>query len=158
MIAVWLTTCVFSLASALLPFLPMEVYILGAGAKYGHSLGDAFSLGIAAGVGATFGKIIIYHVALHGSRTKWIQSQLERPRMAAAYERWLDRMQGRPWYDIAIMFVAACVGIPPLLAMAAVAGFLKMPMWGFIPTVLVGRSIRFGLLFMGVDVLHYLIR
>ena len=41
MILVWLTTCVFSLASALLPFLPMEVYILGAGAKYGDSTAHA---------------------------------------------------------------------------------------------------------------------
>ena len=26
-----------------------------------------------------------------------------------------------------------------------------MPMWVFVPTVFVGRSIRFGLLFLGVD-------
>ena len=46
---------------------------------------------------------------------------------------------------------SASVGIPPLLAMAAVAGVLKMPMWVFVPTVLVGRSLRFGLLFLGAD-------
>lgn len=157
MILVWLTTCVFSLASALLPFLPIEVYILGAGAKYSGSVSNAIWLGIAAGVGATFGKIIVYQLALHGSRTKWIQRQLAKPKVAEAYERWSARMQGRPLYAAAVIFVAASVGIPPLFAMAAVAGFLKMPMWAFIPTVLVGRSIRFGLLFMGVDVLHYLV-
>jgi membrane protein YqaA with SNARE-associated domain len=158
MILVWLTTCLFSLASALLPFLPMEVYILGAGAKYGDSTAHAIELGIAAGIGATFGKIIVYQLALHGSRVAWVQRKLAKPKVAAAYERWTTRMQGRPWYAAAIMFIAASVGIPPLLAMAAVAGFLKMPMWVFIPTVVVGRSIRFALLFMGVDVLHVLIR
>jgi membrane protein YqaA with SNARE-associated domain len=60
-------------------------------------------------------------------------------------------MEGRPVYAGAVMFVAASVGIPPLLVMAAVAGMLKMPMWVFLPTVFVGRSIRFGLLFLGVD-------
>ena len=157
MILVWLTTCVFSLASALLPFLPMEVYILGAGAKYAHGTWSAIWLGFAAGVGATFGKIIWYELALHGSRLSWVQKKLSKPKIAAAYERWTDRMQGRPWYAAAIMFIAASVGIPPLLAMAAVAGFLEMPMWVFIPTVVVGRTIRFALLFMGVDVLHVII-
>ncbi|HWU22159.1 MAG TPA: hypothetical protein VN088_11585 [Nocardioides sp.] len=157
MILVWLTTCLFSLASALLPFLPMEVYILGAGAKYGDSTGAAISLGIAAGVGATCGKIIWYELALHGSRLPWVQRKMSKPKIAEAYARWTTRMQGRPWYAAAIMFIAASVGIPPLLAMAAVAGFLKMPLWVFIPTVVVGRSIRFALLFMGVDVIHVLI-
>ena len=60
-------------------------------------------------------------------------------------------MQGRPVYAAAIMFLAASAGIPPLLAMAAVAGLLKMPMWAFIPTVFVGRTIRFTALFLGVD-------
>jgi len=157
MIWVWLTTCVFSLASALLPFLPMEVYILGAGAKYGDSTAHAISLGIAAGIGATIGKIIWYELALHGSKLPLVQKQLAKPKIAAAYDRWTARMQGRPWYAVAIIFIASSVGIPPLLAMAAVAGFLKMPMWAFIPTVVVGRSIRFALLFMGVDVVHVLI-
>ena len=60
-------------------------------------------------------------------------------------------MQGRPVYAVAIMFVAASVGLPPLLVMAAVGGLLKMPLWIFIPTVFVGRTIRFTLLFLGVD-------
>ncbi|MCL2543098.1 MAG: hypothetical protein FWE71_11670 [Nocardioidaceae bacterium] len=156
MIWLWLGTAVFSLASALLPFLPMEAYILGAGATNGGTAKE-ISLGIAAGIGATCGKIIWYELALHGSQLAWVQKKMSKPKVAAAYERWTARMQGRPWYAAAIMFVAASVGLPPLLAMAAVAGFLKMPMWVFIPTVLVGRSIRFALLFMGVGGVHGLI-
>jgi membrane protein YqaA with SNARE-associated domain len=60
-------------------------------------------------------------------------------------------MQGRPWYAAVIMFVAASAGIPPLLAMAAVGGLLRMPMWVFLPTVFLGRTVRFTLLFLGVD-------
>jgi membrane protein YqaA with SNARE-associated domain len=146
----WLSTFAFSIASALLPFLPMEAYILGAGAAEAGTA-TAVSLGVAAGAGATVGKIIWYELARRGSRSKWAQKQLSKPKIKKGYERWVERMQGRPWYAAAVIFVAASVGIPPLLAMAAVAGLLKMPLWVFIPTVLVGRSIRFSLLFLGVD-------
>ena len=146
----WLTTFAFSIASALLPFLPMEVYILGAGAAEGGTA-TAISLGIAAGAGATVGKIVWYELARRGSESAWAQKKLSKPKIKATYEKWVSRMQGRPWYAGSIMFIAASVGIPPLLAMAAVGGLLKMPMWVFIPTVFVGRSIRFTLLFLGVD-------
>ena len=146
----WLTTFAFSIASALLPFLPMEVYILGAGAAEGGTA-TAISLGIAAGAGATVGKIVWYELARRGSESAWAQKKLSKPKIKATYEKWVSRMQGRPWYAGSIMFIASSVGIPPLLAMAAVGGLLKMPMWVFIPTVFVGRSIRFTLLFLGVD-------
>lgn len=146
----WLTTFAFSVASALLPFLPMEAYILAAGAAEGGT-SAAIALGIAAGAGATVGKIVWYEVARRGSESAWAQRKLNSPKLKASYEKWVSRMQGRPVYAIGIMFLAASVGIPPLLAMAAVGGLLKMPMWAFIPTVFIGRTIRFTLLFLGVD-------
>lgn len=146
----WLSTFGFSIASALLPFLPIEVYIVGAAAA-DPSLASSISLGIAAGGGATVGKIVWYEVARRGINSTWAQKKLAKPKVKAGYEKWVDRMHGRPWYAAGIMFVAASAGIPPLLVMSAVGGLLKMPMWVFIPTVFVGRTIRFTLLFLGVD-------
>lgn len=146
----WLTTFAFSIASALIPFLPIEVYIVGAGAAE-PGTAAAISLGIAAGAGATVGKIVWYEAARRGVDSAWAQKKLSAPKIRAAYERWTLRMQGRPVYAAAIMFLAASVGIPPLLAMSAVGGLLKMPLWIFVPTVFVGRSLRFSLLFLGVD-------
>lgn len=146
----WLTTFAFSVASALLPFLPMEVYIVGAGAAEGGTTA-AILLGIAAGAGATVGKIVWYEAARRGADSAWAQKKLSSPKVKAGYQKWVQRMQGRPWYAIGVMFVAASVGLPPLLVMAAVGGLLKMPLWAFIPTVFVGRTIRFTLLFLGVD-------
>lgn len=146
----WLSTFAFSIASALLPFLPIEVYILGAGASE-PGVPAAVSLGIAAGAGATIGKIVWYEAARRGIDSAWAQKKLAKPKVRASYEKWLGRMQGRPAYAAAIMFLAASAGIPPLLAMAAVGGLLKMPMWTFIPTVFLGRTLRFTLLFLGVD-------
>lgn len=146
----WLTTFAFSIASALLPFLPIEVYIVGAGAT-DTGPAAAIGLGIAAGAGATIGKIIWYEAARRGVESAWAQKKLGDSKIKARYEAWAARAQGRPVYAAGIMFLAASVGIPPLLVMAAVGGLLKMPMWIFIPTVFVGRSIRFSLLFLGVD-------
>ncbi|MDO9457407.1 VTT domain-containing protein [Nocardioides sp.] len=139
-----------SIASALLPFLPIEAFIVG-GAAAQPGVPAAISLGIAAGAGATVGKIIWYQLARRGSESAWAQKKLSSPKVKAGYERWTARMEGRPVYAGVVMFIAASVGIPPLLAMAAVAGMLKMPMWVFVPTVFVGRSLRFGLLFLGAD-------
>jgi membrane protein YqaA with SNARE-associated domain len=146
----WLTTFVFSIASALLPFLPMEAYILGAGAA-SAGVPAAISLGVAAGAGATVGKVIWYEAARRGVDSRWAQKKLANPKIKTGYEKWVARMQGRPWYSAAIMFVAASVGIPPLLVMAAVGGLLKMPLGVFIPTVFLGRTLRFTILFLGVD-------
>lgn len=146
----WLTTFGISIVSALVPFLPIEFYILGAGAAR-PGVPAAIWLGIAAGAGATVGKIIWYEVARRGISSRWAQRKLSEPKVKAGYEKWVGRMQGRPWYGVAVMFIAASVGIPPLLVMAAVAGMLRMPMWAFVPTVFVGRTIRFTLLFLGVD-------
>ena len=150
MLLLWLTMFTLSIVSALFPFLPMEAIIIG-GAAAAPGAPAAISLGIAAGAGATVGKIVWYELARRGSSSEWAQKKLSSPKVKAGYERWTTRMEGRPVYAGVIMFVAASVGIPPLLVMAAVAGLLKMPMWVFIPTVFVGRSIRFGLLFLGVD-------
>jgi len=146
----WLTMFGLSIASALLPFLPMEAIIVG-GAAAEPGVPAAISLGIAAGAGATIGKVVWYELARRGSSSEWAQKKLSSPKIQAGYARWTGRMEGRPVYAGAVMFVAASVGIPPLLLMAAVAGVLKMPMWVFVPTVFVGRSIRFGLLFLGVN-------
>ena len=151
MLVLWLSMFGLSLASALLPFLPIEAFIVG-GAAAQPGVGAAVSLGIAAGAGATVGKVIWYQLARRGTASAWAQRKLDSPKVKAGYERWSARMEGRPVYAGGVMFVAASAGLPPLLAMAAVAGALKMRMWVFLPTVFVGRSLRFGLLFLGADV------
>ena len=147
----WLTTFAIGIASALVPFLPIELYIVGAGTAEGGTA-VAVSLGIAAGLGATVGKIIWYEVARRGVESRWVQKKLEKPKTRASYEKWSGRMHGRPWYSGAIMFVSALTGLPPLLVMAVVGGALRMPLWVFVPTVVVGRCARFTLLFLGVDI------
>lgn len=146
----WLTTFAFSFVSAMVPFLPIEIYILGAATEADTTV-EAWAFGFAAGAGATVGKILWYEAARRSIDSPWVQKKLMKPKTRAAFERWTARMEGRPVFSVGIMFVSAAAGVPPLLAMAAVAGLLKMPRWLYIPTVLAGRTLRFGLLFLGVD-------
>ncbi len=145
-----LTTFGVSVASALLPLINAEIYLASVGAV---GSGKAVSLAIVAGAGQSVGKIFWYEVAKRSVETSWVQKRLSAPKVHAAYERWVAAMQGRPWYGGAVLFAAALAGIPPLLVMAAVAGALKMPYWVFLPTIFVGRSLRFWLVLQGVGFL-----
>jgi membrane protein YqaA with SNARE-associated domain len=145
----WLSTFLVGIVTAIVP-VPIEVYIAGA-ATQNSGFAKAVALGLAAGGGATIGKVVWYLVALKGSQSRWMQKKLAAPKVRAGYDRWVGRMEGRPVFAGGIIFLASSVGLPPLLAMAAVAGFLRMPLWVFVPTVFVGRTLRFTLIFLGVD-------
>lgn len=142
-----LTTFGVSVASALLPLINIELYLAGISAV---GSGEAVALGIVAGAGQSVGKIFWYEVAKRSIGSKRVQKRLSAPKVAKAYDRWVAAMQGRPWYGGAVLFAAALAGIPPLLVMAAVAGALKMPYWVFLPTIFVGRALRFWLVLTGV--------
>ncbi len=142
-----LGTLAFSFGSALLPFLNIELYLAGVGIAGGGALAIAF----VAALGQLVGKLIWYYVARLGVESEWAQKKLRRPRVRASYERWSERLSDRPWYAAAIIFAASSVGIPPLLVMAAVAGALKVPLWVFVPTVLIGRTLRFWAILAGVE-------
>ncbi len=142
-----LTTFGVSVASALLPLINIELYLAGISAV---GSGEAVGLGIVAGAGQSIGKIFWYELAKRSIDSKRIQKRLSAPKTRRAYDRWVGAMQGRPWYGGAVLFAAALAGIPPLLVMAAVAGALKMPYWVFLPTIFVGRALRFYLVLVGV--------
>lgn len=150
MVLLWFGFFGLSALSALLPFLPIEGFIIGSAAAESGWVA-AVALGVAAGGGATVGKVVWYKLGERGIETEWARKRLEKPKLRAAYETWVTRLEGRPVYAGAVMFIAAWIGLPPLLALSLVAGILKMPMWVFVPTVFVGRSLRFGLLFLGAD-------
>jgi membrane protein YqaA with SNARE-associated domain len=78
-IKAWVTTMLVATVSAFLPAVPIEPYLLGAVAATGHS---GLLLGIAAGVGQTVGKVLIFS----GTRGTL---------RSAALRRWIDRHAAR---------------------------------------------------------------
>lgn len=145
-----LSTFAVSVASALLPLINVELYLAGVGAV---GAGAALSLAVSAAAGQTLGKVIWYEVARHGIDSELAQKKMSSRKVRASYDRWVARMEGRPAYAGLIMFLSSFLGVPPLLVMAAVAGALKMPMWLFLPTVFIGRALRFWLILEGINFL-----
>lgn len=146
-LALW--TFGVSIASALFPLINMEVILGGMAATVGD--GHAFTLAVVAGAGQTIGKVVWYEATRRSVETDWVQKKLSGDKVRTAYARWQARMDGRPWFAGLVMLVSAFAGIPPLLVMAAVAGALKMRMWVFLPTIMVGRTLRFWLVLAGVE-------
>jgi len=144
------TTFGVALASALLPFVNIELYLAGIGALGASA---AVGLSLVAAAGQTAGKIVWYEVARRSLDSPRVQRKLASPKMAARHARWSNRMEGRPWFSGLIIFLAASAGIPPLLIMAVIAGALHLPRWVFVPTVFVGRAIRFYGILAGVGFL-----
>jgi len=137
-----------SIASALLPLINIEIILAGLATQV--SGGQTLGLALAAGTGQTIGKVIWWFAAEKSMESRFVQRKLEKPKWRDGYERWSRRIHEKPWYAAFIIFVSSAGGVPPLLVLAIVAGSLKMPLWAFIPTVWVGRVLRFWFILAGV--------
>jgi len=145
----FLTIFGISIASALIPLINIELILAGLATQVG--VGESLGLAIAAGSGQTIGKVIWWFAAERSMESSWVQKKLDRPKWRNAYDVWSRRIHERPWYAALIIFVSSAGGVPPLLVMAIVAGSLKMPLWAFVPTVWVGRVLRFWFILAGVS-------
>ncbi|GAA1969923.1 hypothetical protein GCM10009718_01820 [Isoptericola halotolerans] len=147
-----LTTFAVSLLSGLVPVVSVEVYLGGVAAASDAAGSPAVlaGLALAAGVGQTVAKVAWYLLAARSMQSRRLQRKLSQERWRLMYERWHARIAGRPVLTTAVLLASACVGFPPLMIIAVVAGSLRVPMAIYVPTVLVGRTVRFWLLLTGV--------
>ncbi|MDO8144633.1 MULTISPECIES: hypothetical protein [Isoptericola] len=147
-----LSTLAVSLLSGLVPVVSIEVYLGGVAAVTDVSAvpGRALALSLVAGVGQTVAKMVWYLGAARSMETRWVRDKLAVGRRRETFDRWQRRIAGRPWLSAVVLLAAGAVGFPPLMIMAVVAGSLRVPWAVFVPTVLVGRTVRFWLLLEGV--------
>ncbi|WP_277212776.1 hypothetical protein [Isoptericola croceus] len=148
-----LTAFAVSLLSGLVPFVSIEVYLGGVAAATDAAGSPALraALALVAGVGQTLAKVVWYLVAARSMETPWLRRKLAQERWRRGFERWRDRVSGRPVVSAAVLLASAFAGFPPLMIIAVVAGSLRVPLSLYVPTVLVGRAARFWLLLAGVD-------
>lgn len=144
-----LTTFWFSVGSALIPILNVEVYLGAIATQTGQAA--ALGLSLVAALGQTVGKIVWYVGTRKSFESDWVQRRLDRPKVRSTYDKWHLQAEGRPWYAAGVLFLSSSVGLPPLLIMAAVAGALRMNFWVFVGSVFVGRFLRFYLIMAGVS-------
>ena len=142
-----LGTFFFAIGSALLPLLNLEIY-LGA-LPSAHS--QAFALAVAAGAGQTLGKVVWYYAGVHSMKIPWLARKMEAEKWRESYQRWHDRIVGRPFLAGTIVFASAISGFPPLAVVAVLAGSLEMPFLLFVGTTLLGRIGRFWLVLEGAE-------
>jgi membrane protein YqaA with SNARE-associated domain len=145
-------TFLFSVASALVPILNVEAYLAAVAIKEANDLSN-WELATVGGVGQGVGKIVWYFAGIHSLKLRWIRQKMETEKWQLSYQRWHERIVGRPILAGGISFASAVTGFPPLAVIAVLAGTLRMNFPIFIVTVVVGRTIRFWLVLAGVGML-----
>jgi membrane protein YqaA with SNARE-associated domain len=154
MIAV-LAAVAVGLLSAFLPFAPVEPYLIAAVTTTGA---PPLALGVAAAVGQTAGKLVLFLGTRGAIHSPWLQRQLSRrthtapeppgrlgtmlARPKAAGAR-LVEVVDRPRQATGVLLVSAVTGVPPLLATSVYLGRTPMRPAVFAATCLLGRTIRF---------------
>jgi membrane protein YqaA with SNARE-associated domain len=126
-------TVLYAAMSAFVPVTPIEPYLVGVVAATGA---NPVALGLAAAVGQTAGKVLIFLSARRGMR--W----LSRRGRHRAPNRLLDQLD-RPVPAILVVLVSSLTGIPSLLVICVYAARTPMSVVQFAAACLVGRAARF---------------
>ena len=159
---VWqlLTSVAVGVVSALVPLVNGETYVVGS--QLSRLAGPApVVMGIA--VGQTAGKVLLFLGVRRGQQFAFVRRERSRLRdLPVGHVRQRFRaigiallvLVGRKRWGLPIVFLAAVTGLPPLYAVALLAGATRMRLIWFATAVLVGRVLRFVLVAEGVGVLH----
>lgn len=131
-----------SVASALLPLINVEAYLVGMAALTGSDA--VWSLSLVGGVGQMVGKVVWYYLGANALRWRWVRRKVEKPKAQAKLELWRERTHDRPWFAAGLVGVSAVSGFPPFAIIAVLAGQLRMNLTMFVVVGTVGRTLRFA--------------
>ncbi len=132
-----------AVASALIPVVNIEVYLLGMSAM-SSSYHGVWLLAAVGGFGQMAGKLVWYYLGANALRWGWVRRKVEKPKAKAKLELWRGRTHDRPWVGGALLFVSAVSGFPPFAILAVLAGQLRMNLGVFLTVGFVGRTLRFA--------------
>lgn len=148
-----LSTFFYSAGAAVAAFMALEAYLAVAAADPTY---PSVVLAAVAAVGQITGKLLWYWAGAGTTYLPWLRRKLDSPKIAAAMTRWRDRTDGRPVYLAVVLFASAFAGLPPFMVMSVVAGVLRVRMWLFLSTGLVGRFLRFWIVLEAADYAWFL--
>ena len=150
----------YGVLSALVPFVNAESYVVVSGLS---SIGRAVPVVVGVALGQTLGKVLLFLGVRRGKQFPFIRREGARFRRGTAGPArrklseavaFLLRLVGEKRWGLPIVLLAGVVGLPPLYAVALLAGATRMRVGWFAAAVLVGRTVRFVLVARGVAVLH----
>jgi membrane protein YqaA with SNARE-associated domain len=140
-----------SIASALIPLINIEVYLIGLAAVTSNN--HIWFLAAVGGLGQMMGKMIWYYLGANALRWGWVRRKVETPKAQAKLELWRTRTQDRPIVGAALLFASALSGFPPFAIVAVLAGQLRMNIPIFLGVGFLGRTLRFAAFLGGGGVL-----
>jgi membrane protein YqaA with SNARE-associated domain len=155
-----LTSVGFGVISAVVPVVNAEAYVIAS--QVSHAAGPV-PVAIGIGIGQTIGKLLLFLGVRRGKDFPFVRHRRERLRTRPAGRvrvrtrailAALLALVGQKRWGLPIVFIAAVVGIPPLYAVALLAGATQMRALWFGLVVLVGRIARFVLVALGGGGLH----
>jgi membrane protein YqaA with SNARE-associated domain len=135
LLMVWLTTLGVAAASAVIPVITIELYLLGAAALAPASM--AVPLVLAASIGQLIGKVCVYFAATGALK-------LPGKRLRGALEGMNTTLRDRPRMGNALVFASAAVGLPPFFVVTVAAGAARMSLPAFVVFGFLGRVVRFA--------------
>jgi membrane protein YqaA with SNARE-associated domain len=160
-IAALLTSVGFGVLSAVFPLANAETYVI---ASQVSAVAGVIPIAVGVGIGQTIGKIALFLGVRSGRHSRFAHRQRSR-RLAQPVGPTRERLRqmmhqllvlvGTKRWGLPIVFLAAVVGLPPLYAVALLAGATKMRLLWFALVVLVGRLARFVLVALGGQGLHF---
>jgi membrane protein YqaA with SNARE-associated domain len=151
----FLTSIGYGVASAIFPPVNAEAYVV---LSQVSAVIGAVPIALGVAVGQTIGKLALFYSVRAGKESRFFRHRRDRPRTRPkgrfrvrfdAALAWLLRLVGTKRWGLPIVLVAAVVGIPPLYAVALLAGATKMKAYWFGLMVLIGRITRFVLIAEG---------
>ena len=153
----------YGLLSSLVPIFNSEIYIV---ASQVGGFTEEVTTAVGCAVGQTIGKVGTVLALRRGGRSRLVRrvrEQRERPRKPAGRVRtklrtWSDRLLGllgeRRW-GVPIVFLSACIAIPPLYAVTLAVPATRMSVIPFGAAVLLGRMVIFLAIAFGVSRLFH---
>jgi membrane protein YqaA with SNARE-associated domain len=155
-----LTSVGFGVVSAVIPIVNAEAYVI---ASQVSEAAGAVPVAVGVGIGQTVGKLLLFFGVRRGKEFPFMRAKKKeiaqkpvgrrRTQFRAAVRKLLALIGEKRW-GLPIVLLAAVVGLPPLYAVALLAGATKMRALWFGMCVLVGRVTRFVLVATGMHGLH----
>ncbi|HKH56200.1 MAG TPA: hypothetical protein VKA58_12170 [Propionibacteriaceae bacterium] len=151
-----LTSVGFGVVSAVFPIANAETYVV---ASQVSAVAGPVPIAIGVGLGQTVGKLLLFLGVRRGRELRLMRRRhtppVNRPvgSMRArlkAWTAWLLALVGDPRWGLPIVGVAAVIGLPPLYAVALLAGATKMRALWFALVVAAGRTTRFVIVALGI--------
>ena len=154
-----LTSVGFGVVSAVFPIANAEAYVI---ASQVSAVAGAIPIAIGVAIGQAVGKSLLFLGVRQGKDSRFVRHRRHEQRVqpvgrfrtgSRSVLASLLALVGQKRWGLPIVGLASVVGLPPLYAVALLAGATKMRLPWFATVVLLGRSVRFVLVALGVGMI-----